>query len=380
MIYFDNNATTPVLPEVREAMLPFFEDAFGNPSSAHALGTRSRVAVDDARKRLAALIGVMPTEIVFTGCGSEANNMAIVGTLLARFQNGQSSGKNLVISAVEHPAVRETAAWAAAKFGFELRLAPIRLAGGAVDPAPFLELIDADTVLVSVMTANNETGVLLPIAEVFRAAKAVGAVCHSDAVQGLGKVRVRPAESGADLLTFAAHKFHGPKGVGGLYVRRGTQIEPLIHGGPQESARRAGTENVAYVVGMVRAAELAAQQDLEAIRALRDGFEAGLRARFGDRVTINFADVARTPNASSVSFRGQDGNLLLIKLDRAGICTSTGAACSSGSLSPSKGLLAMGLSEKQAQSTLRFSFSKLNTEAEVDQCLDTLAGLLGPKA
>lgn len=372
MIYFDNNATTQVLDEVREAMQPFLSDQYGNPSSAHALGTKARVAVDRARKQIATCLGVTSSEIVITGCGSEANNQAIIGTLLRHLGK---EGKNLVVSAIEHPAVLATAKWAAKTFGFECRIAPIRIKENTVDPQPFLERFDQNTVLVSVMAANNETGILLPLKDIFKGARAVGAICHTDSVQGIGKIGIKPSNVGADLLSFSAHKFHGPKGIGGLYVRRGVKLESLLHGGSQENGRRAGTEAVANLVGMGCAAEIARDTDVEMIRALRDDFEQRLLELYGDQVQINFKDLPRTPNASSVQFKGQDGNLLLIKLDRKGFCVSTGAACSSGSLSPSKGLMAMGLKEREAAATLRISFSKLNTQAEVDSLLEALPNI-----
>lgn len=377
MIYFDNNATTVILPEVRQEMLPFLEEAYGNPSSVHTFGNRARRALDGARARLARALHVMPGEIVFCGSGSEANNLAIVGSLLQLFRQG-SKGKNVVISAVEHPAVSDTALWAAETFGFEVRVAPLVLSGHVVDPQPFIQLIDNNTVLVSVMVANNETGLLLPVPEVFAAAHRFGALCHTDAVQAVGKVSAKPKQLGADLLSFSAHKCHGPKGVGGLFVRRGVKLQPLIHGGAQENTRRAGTENIAYIVGMCKAVELALTADTTAVAKLRDTFELRLLERFGGRLSINFGDAPRTPNTSSVQFGNADGNVLLIKLDKNGVCASTGAACASGSLLPSKGLLAMGLNQEQAQATLRFSFSKLNDETEVDRCLHVLADILKP--
>lgn len=369
MIYFDNNATTQILDEVRDAMLPFLSDQYGNPSSAHALGNKARVATDRARKQIATCLGVTSSEIVITGCGSEANNQAIIGTLLNHMD---TPGKNLVISAIEHPAVLATAQWACKRFGFECRIAPIKIKDHQIDPQPFLDCIDENTVLVSVMAANNETGVLLPLVPIFKAARSVGAICHTDAVQGIGKIGIKPLEVGADLLSFSAHKFHGPKGIGGLFIRRGIKLESLIHGGSQENGRRAGTEAVPNLVGMGAAADIAQNTDIEAIAKLRDMFEERLLALYGNKVHINFRDLARTPNASSVQFKGQDGNLLLIKLDRQGFCVSTGAACSSGSLTPSKGLMAMGLNQREAAATLRISFSKLNTVAEVEALLEAL--------
>ncbi|MDJ0836882.1 MAG: cysteine desulfurase family protein [Acidobacteriota bacterium] len=368
MIYFDNNATTQVLPPVREAMMPYLDDAYGNPNSVHQAGNRTRVAVERARGQLARALGVTSSEIVFTGCGSEADNQAVIGGLLAR----RGEGKNLVVSAVEHPAVGATAAWAAKQFGFELRTAPFKTTGDAVDPTPFLDLIDNNTVLVSVMAVSNETGVIMPLAEIFAKARAVGALTHTDAVQAFGKIPLSPKKLGVDLLSLTAHKFHGPKGVGILYIRRGVKIEPLLHGGSQENARRAGTENVANIVGMGVAAEIAAAHDPADIRTLRDDFEARILDRFGDRISINFRNLPRSPGCSSVRFGSEDGNLLLIKLDRKGLCVSTGAACSSGSLKPSAVLMAAGLSEEAARATLRISFSHLNTPEEVAQAVDIL--------
>ena len=375
MIYLDNNATTPMLAEVRAALLPFLEQAYGNPNSPHQQGNQARVAIEKARSQVAKALGVLPSEITFTGCGSEANNHAIVGSLLAR----RERRKNLVISAIEHPSVEMTARWAAGQFGFELRIAPFRISEGKIDPQPFFDCIDEDTVLVSVMAANNESGVQLPLREIFQAAKAVGSLCHADGIQGFGKWRLLPGELGIDLLSISAHKIHGPKGVGALYIRRGVHIESLIHGGSQENNRRAGTENVAHIVGLGVAAHHTAEFDNQSIASVRDYFESELTRQLGDRVTINFQALNRTPNVSSVCFKKEDANLLLIKLDRKGICVSTGSACSSGSLSASKGLMAAGLTEAQAQSTLRFSFSRFNTRAEVDQTTTALVEILGTK-
>ncbi len=249
---------------------------------------------------------------------------------------------------------------------------------GRVDPAPYLDVIDENTILVSVMAASNETGVTMPLAEIFAAARKVGALCHTDAVQAFGKIAIKPTEIGADLLSLSAHKFHGPKGVGILYIRRGVTLEPLIHGGSQENARRAGTENVANIVGMGKAAECADQANHEEVGHVRDYFETRLAETFGSHISFNFAGLARTPNTSSVRFGSEDGNLLLIKMDRKGLCISTGAACSSGSLSPSKTLLASGLDVEAAQATLRFSFSRLNTRDEVDRALQIIARVYRP--
>ncbi|CAM2067803.1 Cysteine desulfurase [Sulfidibacter corallicola] len=379
MIYFDNNATTPISEDVRQAMMPYLTEAYGNPNSIHEAGNRTRVAIEKARNQVARAIGATASEITFTGSGSESNNHAILGVLQAHWKKERSAaGKNLVISAIEHPSVKATAEWAAKMFGYELRIARFATKDGIVDLAPFEEAIDDATILVSTMVANNETGTLLPVAEIFELARAKGALCHCDGVQALGKIKVNVAELGCDLFSMAAHKLHGPKGVGALFTRRGVKIEVLVHGGAQESGRRAGTENVAYIAGAGVAAEQAAAVDLAAIAAIRDHFESKLRERFDKAIHINFADLPRTPNVSSVQFKGQDGNLLLIKLDRKELCASTGSACSSGSLSVSGTLLAMGLTEAQARATLRFSLSKFTTEAEVAEAIDRIAEVFKP--
>ena len=371
MIYFDNNATTKVLPEVKDAMVAFWNDDYGNPNSVHQEGTRIRAAVERARGKVARILGVTSSELVFTGSGSESNNHAILGALLAA-----PSGGNIVMSAIEHSSVKTTCEWAARRFGFELRVAPFVIRDNGVDPQPFIELIDENTRLVTCMYANNETGVVMPLGPIFEAAGKVGAVRHSDCVQGVGKLPFDPKALGIDLFGFSAHKFHGPKGSGCLYIRRGVKIESLIHGGPQENTRRAGTENVANIVGLGIALEMAVNTDKTPLQQLRDYFEANLIETLGKHARVNFQNVKRTPNCSSVCFPGQDGNVLVIKLDRKGFCASTGAACNSGSLKASGGLMAAGLSEADAAATLRFSFSKFNTREEVDQLLAILPEIL----
>ena len=375
MIYFDNNATTKVLPEVRDAMTAFWGDDYGNPNSVHQEGTRVRAAIERARGKVAKILGVTSSELVFTGSGSESNNHAILGALLAA-----PSGGNIVMSAIEHSSVKTTCEWAAQRFGFELRIAPFVIRDHAVDPQPFIDLIDQNTRLVTCMYANNETGVIMPLKAIFEAAGKVGAVRHSDCVQGVGKLPLEPKNMGIDLVSFSAHKFHGPKGSGCLYVRRGVKLESLIHGGPQENTRRAGTENVANIVGLATALEIAVASEKEPLHQLRDYFEARLSEVLGKHTIVNFHNVARTPNCSSVCFPGNDGNVLVIKLDRKGFCTSTGAACNSGSLKASGGLMAAGLSEADAAATLRFSFSKYNTREEVDHLLGMLPEVLKIRA
>ncbi len=371
MIYFDNNATTPVIPEVRDAMAPFLTDQCGNPNSIHQEGTRARAAIEKSRGSIARHIGARPSEIIFTGSGTESNNAALIGVMIPLIPNGG----NLVISSLEHASVRATGQWLADRFGFDLRIAPFHIEDGVVDPQPFIDFIDENTRLVSVMAANNETGVIMPIKAIFAAARAAGALCHADGVQALGKLPVDVKDMGVDLLSFSAHKIHGPKGCGALYIRRGLKLDSLVHGGAQENGRRAGTESVFNIVGLGEALNRAIDAGTLGVEAVRDYFETRLE-ELGDQAVVNFKKLARTPNVSSVCFKGCDANVLVIKLDRKGFCVSTGSACNSGALSASKGLLASGLSEADAAATIRFSFSKLNTREEVDQLMEALVTVL----
>jgi len=372
MIYFDNNATTKIIPSVFEAMRPFLEEEYGNPSSPHQAGNAPRVAIEKARNQIAGKLGVTANEITFVASGSEANTHAVVGGMLTPLDKG----RNLVISAVEHPSVKEAARFAAKKFGFELRVAPFIIEGGKVLTEPILELIDEDTKVVSIMIANNETGAILPVAEVFQAAEKFNCLRHCDAAQGLGKIDIHPKSLHCDALTLAPHKFHGPKGIGVLYLRRGVKLDPWVLGGPQEYGRRAGTENVASIVATGKAVATIEPQVHQKLAELRNYFEDRLGHDLAHKAKINFRNLARIPNTSSVQFPGQDANLLLIKLDKQGICVSAGSACSSGSLSVSKVLLASGLSEKEASCTLRISFSRLNDKSEIDRFIDALKKVL----
>lgn len=370
-IYLDNNATTEILPEVRQAMLPFLESAFGNPNSIYELGVQARAAIERSRHQVAQALGVGASEITFTGSGTEADNQALLGVAFANL----TGRKKIVISALEHSAVKETAKWLG-KFGFSTVEVPFVAEQGRVSLAPFSQAIDEETLLVSVMAAHNETGILFPLPEIAQHCKKVGALLHSDAIQAFGKIAFSPEQIGLDMVSISAHKCHGPKGVGALWVRRGLKLEALVHGGPQENQRRAGTENVAGIVGFGAAAALANPEKYKTVSDLRDRFEAELLARFGKRVMINFQDFARLPQTSSVQFVGMDGNILLIKLDRAGVFASSGSACHSRSLSVSKSLLAMGLTEKEARGSVRFSLSPANSAGDIDQTLQILVRLL----
>ena len=372
LLYFDNNATTRVDPLVLEAMLPYLTEQYGNPSSGCRLGKLAANAISKAREQVAALLGCEPGEILFTSGGTES-----VHTALASVTQGQSSGKrHLVTTAVEHSAVLKTCE-ALENQGWEItRLAVDK--EGKLDMSDFDHKITPDTALVSVMAANNETGVLFPISQLAEIARAKGVFFHTDAVQAAGKLPLRAADSPISFMSVSGHKIHAPKGVGALYVHRHTRFHPLLHGGGQENGRRAGTENVPGIVGLGKAAELALQNlEYEAIhvRSLRDTFEAGVLERIPG-VSVNGGQAERLPNTSSLAFEGVEAESVLLLLERARICASAGSACMAGSLQPSHVLRAMGLTAKQAKSSLRFSFSRFNTAAEIEQALEILPGIL----
>ncbi len=358
MIYLDNNATTRPDPRVVEAMRPFLLDAFGNASSVHRFGRAARTALDQARDRTAAILGVAPGEIVFTATGSEANALAIFGVV----HSNKARGKHIVASRIEHPSILD-ALKRLGEQGAQVDWVPVE-ASGRVDAARFCAALRADTALASLMLANNETGVLQPVESVGAACRERGIPFHVDAVQAFGKVRVRPAEIPCDLLSISGHKFHGPKGASALFVRRGLPLLPLV-AGHQERGRRGGTEDVAAAVGLSVAAELAAGGLEARVDALRDRFEARVREELPE-ARVNGDGAPRVGNTSNLLFPGVDGEAVLIALDLEGIAVSTGAACSSGSLSPSHVLLAMGLSSGDAHGSIRVSLSRETTEEEVD--------------
>jgi cysteine desulfurase len=365
-IYLDHNATTPLAPEALEAMLPFLREDYGNASSLHWFGQRARAAAEEARAQVAALIGAEPSEVVFTGSGSESDNMALRG-VAARAKKPRH---RIVTSAVEHHAVIRTTA------AMRDEGQPVELLGvdaeGRVDPDEARERVDERTALVSVMLANNETGVLQPVRETARLAHEHGALVHCDAVQAAAKVPVDVGELDVDLLTLSAHKIYGPKGVGGLYVRRGTAIAPLVRGGSQERNRRAGTVNVAGVVGFGAAAALARERlehDAARLRELRDRLEVQLLALAG--ASRNGGE-PRVPNTTSISFDGCDAEALLMTLDLEGVAVSTGAACAAGGVEPSHVLKAMGLPPERVESSLRLSLGRATTEEEVDRAAEII--------
>ncbi len=362
-IYLDHNATTPVRPEVVEAMLPYFQLDYGNPSSIHSLGRRSRRALEEAREKVAGAVGADPSEIVFTGGGSEADNLAIKGVAW----RNRSRGNHLITTEIEHPAVLNTCRYLE-KNGFRVTYLPVDGAG-LVDPVRLAGAIGKETVLISVMTANNEVGTIEPVAEIARIAREKGVAFHSDSIQLLGKLPVEVSELGADLLSFSAHKIYGPKGVGALYLRKGTRIHPLVHGGGHEGGKRAGTENVPGLVGFGKACELAAQEAggyEKKVEPLRDLLEKLIKERVKD-VIFNGSREKRLPNTLNLSFKYVEGEGVVLGLDMRGIAVSTGSACSSGSLEPSHVLKAMGVPPVVAQTAIRFSLGPENTEGEMEE-------------
>jgi cysteine desulfurase len=372
-VYLDHNATTPVHPAVVEAMTKVLREDFGNPSSVHHFGQRAKAAMDQARSAVAALIGADPSEVVFTSGGTESDNFAIRGA--AEALDG-TRRRHLIATTIEHEAVLNTLK-ALAKRGRPTSL--LRVDGtGIVAPDALKEALTDDTAVVSVMHANNEIGTIQPISELARMAHARGALFHTDAVQTAGKVTIDVKTLDVDLLSISAHKFYGPKGVGALWIRRGLRLLPVLTGGKHERSRRAGTENVAGIVGMGVAATLAgAKIDEEAMRmsALRDRLEEGvLRAVSG--TTVNGARSPRVPNTTNISFDRIEAESLLIALDLEGVAVSTGSACSSGTLEPSHVLKAMGFPPHRTQNSIRFSLGAANTEADVDRVVGILPGIV----
>ncbi|GAT34541.1 cysteine desulfurase [Terrimicrobium sacchariphilum] len=378
MVYLDYNATTPLAPEALETMLPFLHGGYGNPSSIHAAGREARAGIDDAREKLAALLGVKGHEIIFTGGGTEACNLGVLGIARAHLPRG----RHLITTATEHHAVLHACQHLLHHEGYELTILPVD-ASGRVDPQDVARAIRADTTVVSVMHANNETGVLQPIEEISALCRERKVFFHTDAVQTFGKIPVRPAELGAAAVSIAGHKFYGPKGVGALYLRSGIATARTLHGGAQENTRRPGTENVAAIVGMVAAAEKAlaagiADQPRQA--ALRDRLWAGIQEVEPRAIRNGAADDLSLGNTLNVSFPGVDGEALLIGLDLEGVCVSSGSACMVGSVQPSHVLIAMGVAPAVASSTVRFSLGLATTEADIDHCLRALASVLARQA
>jgi cysteine desulfurase len=365
--YFDNNATTRVAPEVIEAMLPFLLEHWGNPSSIYSFGKQVARHVNKAREKVASLINAEPREIVFTSCGTESNNSAIHSALM-----GQPKNRHVVTTAVEHSANIKFCEFLK-KQGYEITLLPVD-SEGELDLHFLEKSIRSDTAIVSVMWANNETGVLFPIEEIAAICRSKGVLFHTDAVQTPGKLKIDVQDLGVDFLSLSAHKLHAPKGIGLLYVKRKTKYQPYVIGGHQEHGRRGGTENVANIVGFGRAAELAQEHlrdENTRIRALRDKLENGILSGISGTVR-NGSKEPRLPNTSNISFGSVEAEGILLLLDQAGICVSSGSACTSGSLDPSHVLMAMGCSIPRALGSIRFSLGIYNTEAEVDYLLKQL--------
>jgi cysteine desulfurase len=367
----DNNATTRTAPEVVEAMVPYFSTYYGNPSSMHYFGGQVAKEVQEARSRVAALIGADPAEIVFTGCGTESDNAAIWGTL-----NSYPEKKHLITTRVEHPAVLNLANYLS-KRGYRVTLLPVDREG-RLDLDQLTAAITDETAVVSVMWANNETGVAFPIEDIVEIVKSRGAVFHTDAVQAVGKIPIDLSRTPVDLLAFSGHKLHAPKGIGVLYIRRGTRFTPFIIGGHQEKGRRGGTENVPYIIGLGQACALAQAhltEENQRVRLLRDRLEQGILERIPG-VLINGDRGNRLPNTLSVSFEYVEGESILLLLSNLGICASSGSACTSGSLEPSHVLRAMGVPFTAAHGSIRFSLSVYNSKEEIEYVLEQLPPII----
>lgn len=370
-VYMDNAATTPVSPAVLEKMLPYFSECYGNANSIHSTGLDARKALNAARKKVAAALNCNLEEVYFTSGGSESDNWALKGVAFAN----RKKGNHIITSAIEHHAILHTCEWLE-KQGFEITYVPVD-ADGLVNPADVEAAITDKTILISIMAANNEIGTIEPIEEIAKIAHAHHVLFHTDAVQAIGAIPVDVRAIGCDLLSLSGHKFHGPKGVGALYIKQGTRIDNLIHGGAQERGRRASTENVAGIVGMAEAIELATANIPEKaarISALRDQLIDGLTAL--PYVRLNGHRTKRLPGNVNVSVRFIEGESLLLRLDLAGVAASSGSACTSGSLDPSHVLLAIGLPHEIAHGSLRLSLSDTTTQEEVDYVLSVLPGII----
>jgi cysteine desulfurase len=379
-VYLDYNATTPIDPRVLEAMIPYLKEEYGNPSSIHSFGSRGKAALDDSRERVAEFLGARPKEIVFTGGGSESNNFAIKGIALGL----RGKGNHLITTQVEHASVLET-------FGFlESQGFKVTYLGvdnhGLIDLNELRESITDDTILASIMFANNETGVIMPIEEIGEIVTEKGVVFHTDAVQGVGKIDINLKNLPVDLLSLSSHKLCGPKGVGAIYIRtdvgarHSVYLPPLIHGGGQERGRRSGTENVAGIVGLGKACEIAkeetgSQKPEVRIKELRDELDRGIKEKISG-VKLNGHPEKRLSNTLNISFEGAEGDSIVMNLDLEGIAISTGSACSEGNVEPSHVLLAMGLSKEIAVSSLRFSLGRFTEKEDIDRVLGILPGVV----
>jgi len=370
-IYMDNNATTRVVPEVLEAMLPYLHDFYGNPSSAHSFGGEVAQKITEAREQVDHFLGADPEEIIFTSGGTESDNAAIQSALA-----NHPEKRHIVTSRVEHPADRALCRRLLTQ-GYRISEIPVNAAGD-LDMASYQENLTPDTAIASLMWANNETGVIFPVEEAATLAREKGIPFHTDAVQTAGKIPINLKSSGIQMLSLSGHKLHGPKGIGVLYVRKRTKFVPLIVGGHQERNRRAGTENTPGIIGLGKACELAANRAAEEnarVRELRDRLELSILSGV-PYTRVNGGEASRLPNTSNMSFEYVEGEAILLYLDEFGICASTGSACSSGSLEPSHVLLSMGIPPATAQGSVRFSLSVYNTREEIDTVIETLPGII----
>lgn len=367
IIYFDNNSSTQVDPEVLQEMMPFLTSRYGNPSGSHRFGAQVKEATELARTRVASILGCQPNEVVFTSGGTESDNTALHSALQMSPER-----RHIVTTSVEHNAVLNYCE-ALGRRGCPVTIVPVD-EQGHLDLQELSDAIRPDTAVVSVMWANNETGVLFPVREIAGICREKGVFFHTDAVQGVGKTQIDLSDLPIHFLSLSGHKLHAPKGIGALYVHRKARFQPLIIGGPQEGGRRAGTDNVPAMVGLGKAAEIAGEkidEENSRVRALRDRFEKALLAELED-VLVNGARDERLPNTSNLAFTGVHAQAILLKLDQEGICCSLGSSCTTGSVQPSHVLRAMHFSNERARSSLRFSFGRFNTEAEVDRVLEVL--------
>jgi len=366
-IYLDNNATTRIAPEILEEMLPYLTEFYGNPSSMHTFGGQLHRRIEEARTKVAALLGADPEEIIFTSCGTESDNTAIMSAVESRPRK-----KHIITTRVEHPAVLNFCQHLGRK-GYRITYLPVNRKG-QLDRDALFKAVDDDTVLVSIMYANNETGVVFPVAEIADFMKERDVLFHTDAVQAVGKVPINVKEVKVDMLTLSGHKLHAPKGVGALYVRKGSRFSPYIIGGHQEHGRRAGTENVASVAALGKACEIAGRSIREErahLARLRDKLEKGLIECCPD-ASVNGDTENRLPNTTNISFEYVEGEAILLRLNEYGVCASSGSACSSGSLEPSHVLRSMGIPFTAVHGSVRFSLSRYTTEAEIDRVIEVL--------
>lgn len=370
-VYLDNNATTRVAPEVLEAMLPYFSDLYGNPSSMHAFGGQVAKRLREAREQAAALIGASPDEIIFTSCGTESDNAALRSALAAHPEK-----RHIVTSRVEHPAVKALAAHLAER-GYRITELPVDK-NGLLDLSLYEESLAPDTAVVSLMWANNETGVIFPVEKAAELARERGIPFHTDAVQATGKIPIDMRKTAIDMLSFSGHKLHAPKGIGVLYVRKGTRFSPLLIGGHQEKGRRGGTENTPSIIGLGKACELASghlDTENKTVRRLRDRLETTLLAKIPN-ARVNGDRDQRLPNTTNISFEFVEGEGILLLMNEYGICASSGSACTSGSLQPSHVLRAMGVPFTMAHGSIRFSLSIYTTDEEIDFTIEKLPPII----